>query len=161
MGRHVLWRSIRQHCDGGGHRDSLRVPPNGGLPFHFLGHRHKTYCLPHRRRIGAILQGVWLAESSLNRGESPGRPTARSQIQIGVTGFEPATSWSQTTRSTKLSYTPLWCDAYHAWAELASRNFSTASLYQWIYAAAIALWSLADGDPGTSRSSSSRPRPVL
>ena len=25
---------------------------------------------------------------------------------IGVTGFEPATSWSQTTRSTKLSYTP-------------------------------------------------------
>src|SRR6266516_495921 len=27
-------------------------------------------------------------------------------IQIGVTGFEPATSWSQTTRSTKLSYTP-------------------------------------------------------
>jgi hypothetical protein len=23
-----------------------------------------------------------------------------------VTGFEPATSWSQTTRSTKLSYTP-------------------------------------------------------
>jgi hypothetical protein len=29
--------------------------------------------------------------------------------KIGVTGFEPATSWSQTTRSTKLSYTPnLW-----------------------------------------------------
>jgi hypothetical protein len=28
-------------------------------------------------------------------------------IQIGVTGFEPATSWSQTTRSTKLSYTPV------------------------------------------------------
>ena len=25
---------------------------------------------------------------------------------IGVTGFEPATSWSQTRRSTKLSYTP-------------------------------------------------------
>src|SRR2546423_158 len=26
--------------------------------------------------------------------------------KIGVTGFEPATSWSQTRRSTKLSYTP-------------------------------------------------------
>ena len=26
--------------------------------------------------------------------------------QIGVTGFEPATSWSRTKRSTKLSYTP-------------------------------------------------------
>ena len=25
---------------------------------------------------------------------------------VGVTGFEPATSWSQTRRSTKLSYTP-------------------------------------------------------
>src|ERR1700719_3675634 len=35
--------------------------------------------------------------------------------QIGVTGFEPATSWSQTTRSTKLSYTPMKSvDAYHA-----------------------------------------------
>ena len=27
-------------------------------------------------------------------------------LLVGVTGFEPATSWSQTTRSTKLSYTP-------------------------------------------------------
>ena len=27
-------------------------------------------------------------------------------VKIGVTGFEPATSWSQTRRSTKLSYTP-------------------------------------------------------
>ena len=27
-------------------------------------------------------------------------------INIGATGFEPATSWSQTTRSTKLSYAP-------------------------------------------------------
>ncbi len=30
-------------------------------------------------------------------------------LRIGVTGFEPATSWSQTTRSTKLSYTPPLC----------------------------------------------------
>src|SRR5437867_7794401 len=27
-------------------------------------------------------------------------------LLVGVTGFEPATSWSQTRRSTKLSYTP-------------------------------------------------------
>src|SRR5207302_8495510 len=34
---------------------------------------------------------------------------------VGVTGFEPATSWSQTTRSTKLSYTPTKpADGYHA-----------------------------------------------
>jgi hypothetical protein len=25
---------------------------------------------------------------------------------VGVTGFEPATSWTRTTRSTSLSYTP-------------------------------------------------------
>src|ERR1700682_2318525 len=38
------------------------------------------------------------------RGDRP-----RGLVQIGVTGFEPATSWSQTTRSTKLSYTPRPC----------------------------------------------------
>ena len=32
--------------------------------------------------------------------------TAFADYLIGVTGFEPATSWSQTKRSTKLSYTP-------------------------------------------------------
>ena len=30
----------------------------------------------------------------------------RCERMVGVTGFEPATSWSQTRRSTKLSYTP-------------------------------------------------------
>src|SRR5688572_22384334 len=29
-----------------------------------------------------------------------------SKIVVGATGFEPATSWSQTRRSTRLSYTP-------------------------------------------------------
>src|SRR5947208_16346589 len=28
-------------------------------------------------------------------------------MMVGVTGFEPATSWSRTKRSTKLSYTPV------------------------------------------------------
>ena len=45
--------------------------------------------------------------------------------EIGVTGFEPATSWSQTRRSTKLSYTPLnYVDAYHAQGRCACANFS-------------------------------------
>ena len=30
-------------------------------------------------------------------------------LVIGATGFEPATSWSQTKRSTELSYAPLIC----------------------------------------------------
>jgi hypothetical protein len=29
-------------------------------------------------------------------------------IHIGARGFEPPTSWSQTTRSTKLSYAPIY-----------------------------------------------------
>ena len=29
-------------------------------------------------------------------------------LKVGATGFEPATSWSQTTRSTKLSYAPIY-----------------------------------------------------
>lgn len=33
-------------------------------------------------------------------------PLSPNGERIGVTGFEPATSWSQTKRSTKLSYTP-------------------------------------------------------
>ena len=40
-------------------------------------------------------------------GVSPWRPVSWFRFEIGVTGFEPATSWSQTTRSTKLSYTPI------------------------------------------------------
>ena len=43
-------------------------------------------------------------------GQQENRPvmTGQETEKIGVTGFEPATSWSQTRRSTKLSYTPLY-----------------------------------------------------
>jgi hypothetical protein len=37
------------------------------------------------------------------------KPKTCACSRIGVTGFEPATSWSQTRRSTKLSYTPGTC----------------------------------------------------
>ena len=33
-------------------------------------------------------------------------PPAKCGKKVGATGFEPATSWSQTKRSTKLSYAP-------------------------------------------------------
>ena len=36
---------------------------------------------------------------------SQGKTTLKKVV--GATGFEPATSWSQTRRSTKLSYTPM------------------------------------------------------
>ena len=41
------------------------------------------------------------------------RPLKKRRM-VGATGFEPATSWSQTTRSTKLSYAPI---SYSAVAE--------------------------------------------
>jgi hypothetical protein len=54
---------------------------------------------PFFRRYGSLFPAQW-----------SGRVAVATDlviaIQIGVTGFEPATSWSQTTRSTKLSYTP-------------------------------------------------------
>src|SRR6476646_8443614 len=37
------------------------------------------------------------------------KSSSRRTSGLGVTGFEPATSWSQTRRSTKLSYTPGMC----------------------------------------------------
>ena len=44
---------------------------------------------------------------------------------IGARGFEPPTSWSQTTRSTKLSYAPLnRRDLYHTPSPAACRKFS-------------------------------------
>src|SRR5438270_5048446 len=43
---------------------------------------------------------------------------------IGARGFEPPTSWSQTTRSTKLSYAPLnRRDLYHTPSPAACRKF--------------------------------------
>jgi hypothetical protein len=44
-----------------------------------------------------------------------------------VTGFEPATSWSQTRRSTKLSYTPHMGVTYHAPVQGACRILATQS----------------------------------
>lgn len=34
------------------------------------------------------------------------RDTSKAALAVGVTGFEPATTWSQTRRATGLRYTP-------------------------------------------------------
>ena len=51
-----------------------------------------------------------LAPQSINIKHTESRAVVTEEM-VGVTGFEPATSWSQTRRSTKLSYTPRfpWC----------------------------------------------------
>ena len=60
---------------------------------------------------------------------------------VGVTGFEPATSWSQTTRSTKLSYTPL---AAHMF--IMSRRNTHAKVYDLTAALPISA-SIAPDEP--------------
>ena len=42
---------------------------------------------------------------------------------VGVKGFEPSASWSQTKRSTKLSYTPKYFDLANIKATVASIGF--------------------------------------
>jgi hypothetical protein len=46
-----------------------------------------------------------------------------STVHIGARGFEPPTSWSQTTRSTKLSYAPNRVNYYHDSGGCASPTF--------------------------------------
>jgi len=53
---------------------------------------------------------------------------------------------------------PAWCDAYHVWAELASRNFGTCITLSMDRRSTFCFWPTVM--PGPSRSSSSRPRPV-
>src|SRR3989475_12058626 len=63
---------------------------------------------PDQGRAFERKPGDQIRRSGLRRGQ------ARHAFwsMVGVTGFEPATSWSQTTRSTKLSYTPLMCGMF-------------------------------------------------
>ena len=69
--------SIHQHCGvADDHRDLRRSQRNDDLFLRSSEHKHETY------------------------------PGGSCCTVVGVTGFEPATSWSQTRRSTKLSYTP-------------------------------------------------------
>ena len=80
--------------------------------------------------IFEILTGTDVAATSfpapqnINTKHTESRAVAGGMV--GVTGFEPATSWSQTRRSTKLSYTPNFPDAYHALPRPACRNFCRA-----------------------------------
>jgi hypothetical protein len=80
--------------------------------------------LSYNHRPGAVgdpARGLWVAPSSPLRtyGAPGGNRTPISRLRrplpypldhgramVGTTGFEPATSWSQTKRSTKLSYVP-------------------------------------------------------
>src|SRR5580693_5787445 len=56
---------------------------------------------------GSSKGGVLSRRQERARSISDAGPRPRGSAQlVGATGFEPATSWSQTRRSTRLSYTP-------------------------------------------------------
>ena len=57
------------------------------------------------------------AQAKTSRKNTAPNPLHSHLILVGVTGFEPATSWSQTTRSTKLSYTPD-AGSFNTWLSL-------------------------------------------
>jgi hypothetical protein len=68
------------------------------------------------RRLTRVLENAHEAETLINKGS--GRDLALSvahrvttRKMVGATGFEPATSWSQTARSTKPSYAPMYLPA--------------------------------------------------
>ena len=51
---------------------------------------------------------------------------------VGARGFEPPTSWSQTTRSTKLSYAPnMKCVVYHGFCSGASGECMRLACCDW------------------------------
>ena len=60
------------------------------------------------RRASRVAGGVPVSEPRSGFGLSGGTgPLLAAFIKVvGAIGFEPTTSWSQTRRSTKLSYTP-------------------------------------------------------
>jgi hypothetical protein len=58
-------------------------------------------------RIKEIVHSIYLINNELE-GKKKGQTRNKSDLscQVGVAGFEPATSWSQTRRDTGLRYTP-------------------------------------------------------
>src|SRR5688500_6236611 len=59
------------------------------------------------KRLAAASASEWkCATEAIQSAGARSHDKARSVIVVGATGFEPATSWSQTRRSPRLSYTP-------------------------------------------------------
>ena len=57
--------------------------------------------------LSQILARAYVASSGLSASQHVAiKHSSTIEIYIGARGFEPPTSWSQTTRSTKLSYAP-------------------------------------------------------
>ena len=61
---------------------------------------------------------------------------ARKYKLVGKTGFEPATSWSQTRRSTKLSYFPSLVN-----------KMVTRTRFELVYACVKGMWPPRGGSP--------------
>ena len=82
----------------------------------FTVKQHPRYSVFCRFRIAGIMATNSLAQILARTDVAPSglltpqhvtvKHSARTDVHVGARGFEPPTSWSQTTRSTKLSYAP-------------------------------------------------------
>ena len=91
-------------------REALKTLPNYSreLP-HILPHDLVPESPNESRRDKDIASAIRVqapTDTALGHVESLKVPSSPYAEKIGATGFEPATSWSQTKRSTKLSYAP-------------------------------------------------------
>jgi hypothetical protein len=95
---------------------SLALRCSGPSVEGFAVEQHPRYSVSRRFRVtgimatnslGQILAGTDVAPFGLLAPQHiKVKHSALSEVHVGARGFEPPTSWSQTTRSTKLSYAP-------------------------------------------------------
>jgi hypothetical protein len=75
-----------------------------------------------------------------------------SAIHVGARGFEPPTSWSQTTRSTKLSYAPnMQRDCYHEFCSRASGERTRLACCDWRPRQSLFLFHVQCSSPNSAR----------
>ena len=75
---------------------NLRVPAGLENTKKMVSNRIPSFCVSFRARDGTRTRGLDLGKVALHQ-----LSHSRIFVRIGVTGFEPATSWSQTRRSSQ------------------------------------------------------------
>ena len=75
-------------------------------PWHPVLRRFRLASVMTPQAISKVRAGTDIAPSVFFAPQDVNVKHEAAERVVGVTGFEPATSWSQTRRSTKLSYTP-------------------------------------------------------
>ena len=102
-------------------------------PRHSVFCRFGITCIVASNPLGQILTSANIATAGLLALQYVTiKHATRIEIHVGARGFEPPTSWSQTTRSTKLSYAPnMQCVVYHGFCSRASGERTRLACCDW------------------------------